>query len=58
MSGFKFGGFAEALAETAGKGVSFEGMAKKWESEAEGKCYIFSKFQLKLIAHIFSPRRS
>lgn len=45
MSGFKFGGFAKALAETAGKGVSFEGMAKKWESEAEGKClYFFLNF--------------
>lgn len=37
MAEFKFGGFAQALAETTGKGVSFEGQAKNWGSESEGK---------------------
>lgn len=39
MAGFKFGGFAQALAETAGKGVSFEGKAKNWGTEAEGRLF-------------------
>lgn len=41
MAGFKFGGFAQALAETTGKGVTFEGKAKNWGSEEEGKFAYF-----------------
>lgn len=36
MAGFDFGSIAQALADTKGSGVSFEGQAKNWGSEAEG----------------------
>lgn len=36
MSGFNFGGFQQALADTRGSGVSFESQANKWETEEEG----------------------
>lgn len=37
MSGFNFNSFAKALDETENCGVSFEGKAKNWGTEAEAK---------------------
>lgn len=37
MAGFNFGTFAQALASTEETGVTFEGKAKNWGTEQEGK---------------------